>query len=298
MAILLNDKSRVVIQGITGKYSRQQLGMMQAAGTPIVAGVSMGAAGTQVDGIPVFDTVADAVAATRANASLLYVPAMGLKDAIIENVDAGIGTIVAAAEHAPVHDTMIAAAYARRRNAWLVGPNSLGMVVPGYGMLGSYSLEYARPGPVGIISRSGSVSVSASRLIAGQGLGQSACIHIGGDYICGRNPGEYVEAFENDPATEIIVYCGEVGGGKEYDLLRYKGAKPIVALIVGRAAQREKRLGHAGALVLSDSDTADAKRDALRAAGVHIADSITQLAEICGRLAGAGASAPRVLSGA
>ncbi|MGF7159292.1 succinyl-CoA synthetase alpha subunit [Rhodoligotrophos appendicifer] len=283
MAILLDRETRAVIHGIQGKYSRAQLGMMLKAGTRIVAGISVGGAGGDVDGIPVFDDMTAAAAATRANTALLYVPASGLLHAIRESVDAGMRLVIAAAENAPVQDAMDAAAYARSKGTWLVGPNSLGMVIPGFGMLGSYSLDFAQAGPVGLISRSGSISVSASRLLAQAGLGHSACIHIGGDYICGRNPHEYLEAFEQDPATRVTVYCGEVGGTKEYEMARCLGhlSKPLVAMIVGRAAQPEKKLGHAGALVLSERDTAEAKRRALRAAGAHVADSLPHLVQLC-----------------
>jgi succinyl-CoA synthetase alpha subunit len=283
MSILLDADSRIAIHGIRGRYGTQQLATMRTAGTNIVAGISPGSGGERLDGIPLFDTLPQATSATGADAVLLYVPAAGVLDAVIESVAAGVRLIVAAAEHVPVHDTLQAAAIARSAGAWLVGPNSLGLTIPGVGMMGSYSTEFAKPGPVGLISRSGSLSVTASRRLAQAGLGQSAVIHLGGDYICGRNPGEYLPLFEADPDTEVIAYVGEVGGTKEYDLVcALEGIrKPVVALIVGRAALPGKRLGHAGALVVGERDTAHAKREALWVAGVHLADGMPQLAALC-----------------
>lgn len=283
MSVLMDSGTRVLVQGITSNYASSQLAMMKAAGTRIVAGVSLGAGGGQHEGISLFDTVAQAVDATHANASILFVPARGALEAVLENVDAGLKLIVCAAENVPVQDAMHAATYARKHDAWLVGPNTLGLAVPGHGMLGAFSPDFLREGVVGVISRSGSLTANTVRHISMAGLGQSACVHMGGDYLCGRNPGEYVELFQNDPQTKVIAYCGEVGGTKEYDIARYmnRSSKPVVAMIVGRAAPREKRLGHAGALVLSDRDTAVAKLEGLKDCGVHIAHSLAELAQKC-----------------
>jgi len=246
----------------------------------------------------VFDTVAAAVAATGATAALSFAPARGAAEAVLDCVAAGLGLIVCAAENVPLHDALKAVNAARAAGAWLVGPNTLGMAIPGQGMLGAFATDFLIPGPVGVISRSGSLTANTVRHLALAGCGQSACIHMGGDYLCGRNPGEYLEMFEADPETRVIAYCGEIGGTKEYDVVRRRAGfrKPLVAMIAGRSAPRGKRLGHAGALVLGDRDTAAAKLAALADAGVHVAHTLAELAQLCRRLttvtAPAAATAP------
>lgn len=300
MSILIDANTRVAVHGLTAAYANSQLASMLQAGTRVVAGVALGSGGKKHHDIALFDTMAEAVAATGANASLIFVPAQGALDATLESLDAGIKLIVCAAEHVPVHDAVVATAAARQAGAWLVGPNTLGMAVPGQGMLGALAPDFLRPGHVGIISRSGSLTANTLRHVAMAGLGQSACVHIGGDYLCGRNPGEYVELFEQDEQTSVIAYCGEVGGTKEYDIARRmsKISKPVVAMIVGRAAPPEKRLGHAGALVLSDRDTARAKLEALGACGVHLAKDLRELAAKCRALSPRAAASGQVFLGA
>lgn len=289
MAILLNADSRVAVHGITSRYAQGQLANMRAAGTRIVAGVGIGAGGRSQDDIPLFDTMREAVDARQVNASIVFLPAAGALAGVLESVEAGVKLIVCAAEHVPVHDALVATNAARAAGAWLVGPNTLGMAVPGQGMLGALAPQFLRPGRVGIISRSGSLTANTLRHVAGEGMGQSACVHIGGDFLCGRNPGEYAELLDADPQTSVIAYCGEVGGTKDYDLARRMPGirKPVVAMIVGRSAPREKKLGHAGALVLSDRDTAAAKRQALAESGVHLANDLRDLARLCRELGGA-----------
>jgi len=279
VAILAQKGTPVAVYGIAGKYGTGQVKAMRAAGTHVVAGVSVGAGGQNIEGVPVFDTMAEAVAASGAVAGIVYVPAAGFLDATIACIDAGLKTIMAAAEFVPLHDTMRASAYARAHGAWLIGPNTVGMISPGETMLGSFPAAFSMPGPVGIMSRSGTLNINATRLMTMRGLGQSTCVHMGGDYICGRNPAEYLELFEQDSATEVIVYCGEIGGTKEYDMIEIlpRIKKPVAALIVGQASPREKRLGHAGAMIMSDRDTAQAKREALHAAGVHTVTNLPAL---------------------
>ncbi len=283
MSILLNSATKVAVHGIANRYAAGQLANMVAAGTNVVAGVGLGMQGEFHQAIPLFDTMAQAEQATGANAALLFVTAQHALAAVLESLDAGMKLVVCAAEHVPLHDALVAVNRAREQGAWLIGPNTLGMAVPGQGMLGALAPNFLRPGAVGIISRSGSLTANTLRHVALEGLGQSACVHIGGDYVCGRNPGEYAELFEADEQTKVIAYCGEVGGTKEYDLAirMSRISKPVVAMIVGRSAPREKRLGHAGALVLSDRDTAHAKREALAAVGVHLANDLPQLARLC-----------------
>lgn len=284
MAILVNDQTRVAIYGISGRYAAAQVREMKAIGTQIVAGVSVGSGGTTVEGVPVFDTMAEAVAATGANAAVVYIPAAGTLDAVVACVDAGVKMIMAAAEFVPLHDTMRATRHAREQGAWLVGPNTVGISSPGKCTLGSIPASFTMPGPVGVLTRSGTLNINVSRLLTREGVGQSTCVHAGGDYLCGRNPLEYLRAFEDDPETRVIAYCGEIGGSKEYDMIAGLSGitKPVVAMIVGQASPREKRLGHAGALVSSDRDTAQAKMQALREAGVIVAGSLPEfIARIC-----------------
>ena len=282
MAILMTGDNRVLVHGLTGNYARLQVPEMQREGTRVVAGVSVGQGGTAVEGVPVFDTAREAVAASGADTSVIYVPAAGVRDAIVEHVDAGIRTIMVAAEFVPLHDSLYALAYARRRDAWIVGPNTAGLISPGKGLLGSIAPGFARPGRVGVISRSGTLTMATVRALSKAGVGQSTAVHVGGDVVCGRNPAEYLAAFAADPDTDAIVYCGEIGGGKEYDLIEHLPGitKPIAALVVGRFAPPERRMGHAGALAGAERETAAAKRSALREAGVHVADDPVHLARI------------------
>lgn len=285
MAILMTGDNRVLVHGLTGNYARLQVPEMQREGTCIVAGVSVGQGGTAVAGVPVFDTAQEAAAATGADTSVIYVPAAGVRDAIVEHVDAGIRTIMVAAEFVPLHDSLYALTYARRQNAWVVGPNTAGLISPGRGLLGSIAPGFAQPGRVGVISRSGTLTMATVRALSKAGIGQSTAVHVGGDVVCGRNPAEYLAAFADDPETDAIVYCGEIGGGKEYDLIAHLPVqKPIAALIVGRSAPPERRMGHAGALAGAERETAAAKRAALREAGVHVADDPVHLAQIVASL--------------
>lgn len=271
--------SPVLIVGGTGRYGAAQVAGMRAAGTRIVAHAAAGRGGQAIDGIPAFDAVSAAVAATAARTAVIYTPPAGLRDAIVECADAGITFAVAAAEFVPIHDTMMALAYARSRDMWVVGPNSLGFAVPGQIFLGSIAREFTRPGPVALFGRSGTLSSTAARLLTKAGCGQSVVAHIGGDTLCGRNPHEYLAVAAADPATELVVYLGEIGGTKEYEMLDLIRAsrKPVVALIVGRHAPAGKRMGHAGALVEGARGSAEAKREALRAAGAFIAADVLAL---------------------
>ncbi|MGV8057983.1 MAG: succinate--CoA ligase subunit alpha [Smithellaceae bacterium] len=285
MTILINAETKVVVHGSGGSFARAQMVDMQAAGTCVVAGVSVGNAGKTTHGLPVFDTVAEAVKATGANTSAIYLPAPAIRDAVIENADAGIKTAFVTAEHVPVHDALYALAYARSKSMWVIGPNSLGLSAPCVGMLGAMqpaSSALCLSGPVGLMSRSGSLACITSHTLSKAGIHQNVCVHIGGDIVVGRNPAEYLEAFAADPATRVIVYCGEVGGAKEYDMIERlpRIDKPLVAMIVGRSAPPGKRMGHAGALVGAARESAQAKRAALRAAGAYVADSPMHMADI------------------
>jgi len=286
--MLLNSSSRVLIHGFGGAFARTQAAAMLAAGTRVVAGVSVGLGGQQALGLPVFDTVAEAVQATGADTAAVYVPAAGARDALVENADAGIRLAFVTAEHVPLHDTLLGLAYARARGMWVVGPNSLGLNVPGVGVLGSISQDLCKPGPVALLSRSGTLTLLTAQALTEAGIGQRACIHIGGDQLCGRNPAEYLAALAQDPQTQAIAYCGELGGGKEYDMIERLAAlgelrKPLVAMIVGRSAPAGRRMGHAGAMAGAERETAQAKREALARVGVRVADHPAQLAQLVGQ---------------
>ncbi len=280
VAVLLDQESRIVGVNATGRYGRVQVEYMRSQGTPVVALAALGRGGEVIDGLPVFDTVADAVHDAGVNAAAVFTPPGGVADAVIECADAGLSFAVVAAEFVPTHDTMRAASHARQCGMWLIGPNTAGMATPGVGLIGGIAPEFCAPGKVGVIGRSGTLSINIVRLMTQAGFGQSTIIHMGGDMICGRNPHEWFELFHQDPQTEVIVSLGEIGGGKEYELAKQiaKSEKPVVTLIVGRNAPAGKRMGHAGALVEGERGTAAAKLAVLRDAGAIIATSPADVA--------------------
>ena len=263
---------RVVVVNPTGRYARNQVAGMIAAGTPLVGGVALGRGAESMDGLPLYDRVADLPA--PANVAVLYTPPEGVREAVAECAAARIRTIVAIAEYVPVHDAMAAAASARVAGSWLIGPNTLGMFVPGRGLLGSIAPSFCHPGRLAVICRSGTLTLAMARQLTLAGIGQSIVAHIGGDTVCGRNPHEYLAALAQHAATAAVLYCGEIGGDKEYALADAARGfpKPVVAMVVGRHAPPEKRMGHAGALIGSAREGAQAKLDALAAAGCRIAN--------------------------
>lgn len=275
MAILLQRDSRVIVQNAHSAYARGMIPLMRDAGTRIVGGVTPGYGGTVAHGMTLFDTVADARAATEADVSVIYSPPFAVADAIVEAAEAGLSLAVAAAEYAPVHDVAAALARARDAGLWVVGPNSLGLLSPGIGMLCGLPPAFARPGRVGLVSRSGTLSLLMLRTLSAAGIGQSTAVSMGGDSIIGRRPAEYVRAFEADPETDAVVVIGEIGGGKEAELADALAeiSKPVVVLIAGRSAPEGRRLGHAGALVGGATETAAAKMARLEAAGARVCRS-------------------------
>jgi len=277
--MVLDADTPVVVVGGTGPYGVAQMAGMRAAGTKIVAGVAPGRGGTAVDGIAMFDTVAEAVAARGASAAAIYTPPAGVRDAVVECAEAGIGFAVVAAEFVPLHDTLYALARAREKNMWVVGPNTLGFAIPGKIFVGSIPPEFTRAGPVALFGRSGTLTATTARLLTARGIGQSLVAHIGGDTLCGRNPHEYLEVAAAHVATEVIVFLGEIGGTKEYAMLGTIRAldKPVVTMVVGRHAPRGRRMGHAGALIEGARGSAEVKIDALRDAGAHIAPDVLSI---------------------
>jgi succinyl-CoA synthetase alpha subunit len=271
---------RVAVINPTGRYARNQVAGLIAAGTPLLGGVALGRGGETLDGLPLYDRVADLP--EPPNVAVLYTPAEGVRDAITACAAARIRTIVAVAEYVPVHDALTAAACARAAGAWLIGPNTLGMYVPGRGLLGSIAPSFCKGGRLAVIARSGTLTLAMARQLTLAGIGQRLVCHIGGDTVAGRNPHEYLAALANDAASDAVLYCGEIGGDKEYALAEaVRGfPKPVVAMLVGRHAPAEKRMGHAGALVGSAREGAAAKLAALAAAGCQVAQGPEQAVAI------------------
>ncbi len=283
MAILVDDDTRLVVQGLTGREGRFHALRDRDYGTNVVAGVTPGKGGQEVDGIPVFDTVAGAVAETGANTSLVFVPARFAVDALYEAVDAGIRTVVHITENIPVLDMTRAYNYVRARGATLVGPNCPGVISPGKANVGIIPGEITHAGPVGLVSRSGTLTYQVMYEMAEAGVGQTTCVGIGGDPVVGSNFIDVLRLFEADPETEAVVMIGEIGGDEEERAAAFVAGrmrKPVVAYIAGFEAPPGKRMGHAGAIVQGSSGTAQAKARALEAAGVRVGRNPTETAQL------------------
>jgi succinyl-CoA synthetase alpha subunit len=281
MSILLDASARILIVGITGKFGTFSLKDLAQSGTKVMAGVTFGRGGDAVEGVPVFSNVASAVAETDANAALIYVPAWGALDAVLETIEAGCPLIAYPGDGLPVLDAMEMRAAAAASGAHLVGPNSPGLISPGKAKLGFMPSFCYAPGPLGVISRSGSLSYEACFRLSSAGLGQTSVIGIGGDPVRGVNAAEAIALFHDDPETHAIVYLGEIGGSEEYALADYAkraDAKPAAALLVGRTAPVGKKMGHAAAMIGSYAEGWAAKVEALEAAGVAIARDLDGLA--------------------
>ncbi len=276
MSILMDSSTPVIVQGITGREGQFHTRNMLASGTHIVGGVTPGKGGERVEGVPVFDTVNEARAATGATASCIFVPPPGAADAIMEAASAGIELIVCITEGIPTIDMTRAMLTVREHDALLIGPNCPGMCTPGHGKIGIIPYQIFTPGPVGFISRSGTLTYEVVALLTEAGLGQSTCIGIGGDPIIGSTFADYLQMFEADPQTKAIVMCGEIGGSDEEDAAEYIKSmnKPVVAFVSGRTAPPGKRMGHAGAIISGNTGTAQGKVAALQAARVPVADTI------------------------
>ena len=283
MAILVDENTRLVVQGITGREGEFHTRQMLAYGTKVVAGVTPGKGGGEVAGVPVFDTVAQAVAATGANASIVYVPARFAPEAIYEAVDAGIPFIVCITEGIPALDMVPVCAYVQARGSRLLGPNCPGIISPGRAKVGIMPGHIHIPGPVGVVSRSGTLTYEVVDALTRSGLGQTTCVGIGGDPIIGTTFLDVLELFQADPETQAIVLIGEIGGTDEERAARYiveHVTKPVVAYVAGRTAPPGKRMGHAGAIIEGGTGTAEEKIAALREAGVDVAEYPAQVAEL------------------
>jgi succinyl-CoA synthetase alpha subunit len=283
MSILVDKSTRLIVQGITGREGEFHARQMQAYGTQVVGGMTPGKGGMDVGGIPVFDTMAQAVQKTAANTSIIYVPARFAPDAIYEAVDAGIQLVICITEGIPALDMVRTVAYVQSRGARLIGPNCPGIISPGQAKVGIMPGHIHTPGPVGLVSRSGTLTYEVVDALTKAGLGQTTCIGIGGDPVIGTNFLDVLPLFQADPATEAIVLIGEIGGTDEERAARYiteHVTKPVVAYIAGRTAPPGKRMGHAGAIIEGGAGTAAEKIAALQAAGVAVAEYPAQVAEL------------------
>ncbi len=276
MSILVNAGTRVLTQGITGATGQFHTRACREYGTRMVAGVTPGKGGTSFEGIPVFDSVEQAVQETAANASVIYVPPPFAADAILESADAGVPLVVCITEGVPVHDMMRVKRYLKDRGTVLVGPNCPGVITPGECKIGIMPGDIHKRGAIGVISRSGTLTYEAVDQLTRLGLGQSTCVGIGGDPIRGLNFVDVLGRFNDDDETEAVVLIGEIGGSAEQDAAEWIRAhmkKPVVGFIVGRTAPPGKRMGHAGAIISGGKGTAAEKVEALRGAGVRMAPS-------------------------
>jgi succinyl-CoA synthetase alpha subunit len=270
LPFLTPEPWRVAVVAPTGRYARNQVAGMIEAGTPLVAGVALGRGGTAMDGLPLYDRISDVP--DKPNIALIYTPAEGVRDAIAACAEARIATIMAVAEYVPAHDALVAATLARAAGSWLIGPNTLGIFVPGRGLLGSIAPSFCKPGRLALIVRSGTLALAMARQLTVAGIGQRIVAHVGGDSVVGRNPHEYLQALAADEETSAVLFCGEIGGDKEYAFAEAARnfPKPVYAMVVGRHAPVEKQMGHAGALIGSAREGADAKLKALADAGCRI----------------------------
>ena len=274
MSILVDRSTRLLVQGITGREGSFHTQQMIDYGTCVVAGVTPGKGGSAVAGVPVYDTVIGAVRDTGANASIIYVPARFAVDAIYEAADAGIPLIVCITEGIPVRDMIRAVRYVEYQKVRLIGPNSPGLISPGLAKVGIMPGFIHKPGPVGLVSRSGTLTYEMVWSLTQAGLGQSTCVGIGGDPIIGSGFVDILTQFQSDPQTEAIVLVGEIGGRDEElaaEHMRACVTKPVISLIAGMTAPPDKRMGHAGAIISGGQGTAESKLQVLREAGARIA---------------------------
>ena len=282
MSIFIDDHTRVIVQGITGRIGSVQTRWMLDYGTNVVGGVTPGKGGKTVEGLPVFDSVAEAVKETGANASVFFVPAPFVLDAFYETVDAGVELIVIVPEHVPVHDVMKMRAYSEGKNMVALGPTTPGILVPGKGKMGIMPASLFAPGRAGIISRSGTLSYEFAGILSEKNVGQSTVVGMGADPVVLTNLSDILRRFEKDDDTGGIIIVGEVGGDQEEQAAEFistRMEKPVAAYIAGRFAPQGKRMGHAGAIVRGSAGTVEGKCEALQAAGVKVLESPVEVAD-------------------
>jgi succinyl-CoA synthetase alpha subunit len=280
MSILVNKNTRVIVQGITGSAGIFHATQCRDYGTKVVGGVTPGKGGTEIEGFPVFNTVSEAVEQTKANTSLIFVPASFAMDSIIEAVDAGVKLVVCITEGIPTLDMIKVKNYINGKNVRLIGPNCPGVITPGEGKVGIMPGYIHTPGRVGIISRSGTLTYEAVWQLTEIGIGQSTCVGIGGDPIIGSTFIDILKLFEKDKNTDGVILIGEIGGSAEEEaaeFIKEKFSKPVVAFIAGAMAPKGKRMGHAGAIISGSSGTAKEKKEALERAGVTVCPSPAEM---------------------
>ena len=283
MAILVDKNSKVIVQGITGREGGFHTRKMIEYGTNVIGGVTPGKGGEWFEGLPVFDTVQKAVDATEADVSWIAVPAPFAPDAIYEAVDAGIKLIIVLAEFIPVLDMMKVYQYVKRKGSRMIGPNCPGLLTPGEAKVGIMPGYIGKPGNIGVVSKSGTLTYEVVYALSSRGMGQSTCVGIGGDPVIGTTFVDVLEMFVNDPQTEKVAILGEIGGRAEIDAANYIKAhmtKPVAAFIAGASAPEGTRMGHAGAIVEGGEGTAAEKIEALRAAGVRVAENPEQIPDL------------------
>jgi succinyl-CoA synthetase alpha subunit len=283
VAIIVGNGTRLVVQGLTGSEGRFHGLRNRAYGTNLVAGVTPGKGGQDVEGVPVFDTVADAVERAGANTSLIFVPARFAADAVYEAVDAGVETVICITEHIPVHEMLRAYTYFRPKGVTMIGPNCPGVLSPGKANVGIIPAEIFSEGVVGLVSRSGTLTYQIGHELTQLGLGNSTIVGIGGDPIVGSSFIDVLEKFQADPETELVVLVGEIGGDEEEKAAQYIGehmTKPVLAYIAGFSAPPGKAMGHAGAIISGSSGTAAAKKEALEAKGIEVGATPTEVAQL------------------
>ena len=290
MAIIVGSETKLVVQGLTGREGSFHARRNRDYGTQVVAGVTPGKGGRDVDGIPVFDTVADAVAETGANTTMVFVPARFATDAIYEAIDAGIGTVVCIAEGLPAHETLGVYNYIRTRGVTMIGPNCPGALSPGKANVGIIPAEIFREGAVGLVSRSGTLTYQIGHELTQLGLGNSTIVGIGGDPVVGSSFIDVLGRFEDDEETELVVMVGEIGGDEEEKAAQFIEAemtKPVLAYIAGFTAPPGKTMGHAGAIISGSSGTAQAKKETLEACRVQVGTTPTEVAQLVAERLGA-----------
>jgi succinyl-CoA synthetase alpha subunit len=293
VAIIVDRDTKLVVQGLTGREGSFHGLRNRTYGTQLVAGVTPGKGGQDVEGVPVFDTVAEAVAETGANTTMVFVPAPFAADAIYEAVDSGIGTVICIAEGLPAHDMLRVYNYIRPKGITMLGPNCPGALSPGKANVGIIPAEIFREGGVGLVSRSGTLTYQIGHELTQLGLGNSTIVGIGGDPVVGSSFIDVLDRFERDDETEIVVMVGEIGGNEEEkaaEFIATEMSKPVLAYIAGFSAPPGKTMGHAGAIISGSSGTAAAKKETLEASGVRVGTTPTEVAELVAEVASARAA--------
>jgi succinyl-CoA synthetase alpha subunit len=290
VAIIVDNETRLVVQGVTGREGSFHATRNRDYGTNVVAGVTPGKGGEDVSGIPVFNSVREAIAETAANTAMVFVPARFATDAIYEAVDAGIGTVICIAEGLPAHDMLGVYNYIRPRGTTMLGPNCPGALSPGKANVGIIPGEIFQEGNVGLVSRSGTLTYQIGHELTQLGIGQSTIVGIGGDPVVGSSFVDILARFEADPETELVVMVGEIGGAEEEKAAEFIGSemtKPVIGYIAGFTAPPGKTMGHAGAIISGTSGTAQAKKEALEAHGVRVGTNPTEVAQLVAETVGA-----------